>query len=265
MPTGARRIAFAHHKGGTGKTTSCLNLAGCLQARGRRVLVVDMDPQAHATSGLGIDPATAGENLYSVLAEGRPLSQVVLETESGVHLAPSSLDLAGAEVLLQSRPDRLQALARALGDVASRYEFILLDSPPGSGLLMLNCLAVADLLAVPVDSGVFARESLKSLHLLLGDLREATGAGPRLWRILVVANRRGLFESLGGGASTNGLQREAGTIFGGAVEVTRIPYSSAVVEAQRRGLPLHRVSPGSAANRAYERLADMLTSEDRHG
>ncbi|HLE98115.1 MAG TPA: AAA family ATPase [Candidatus Thermoplasmatota archaeon] len=249
-------MTFAHHKGGTGKTTACINVAGAAARTGARVLVVDMDPQANATAGLGIDVSSVSRSLADVLAGAAPLSDVILETDSRIHVAPATLDLAGAEpYLYQLASGRLERLRTVLRPVAARYDHVLVDSPPGAGVLALNCLAAAERVVVPLDAGVFALEDLSALTTLLEEVARATGRRP-LSDVAVVsrADRPRILDVLLGRPDPVREVVEELTRRFRAVHV--VPTDRAVFESHRRGLPLLEVAPRSPAGLAYETVAE---------
>ena len=164
-----RIIAIVNQKGGCGKTTTTVNLAGCLEAEGTQVLVVDMDPQAHATLALGVDPEALDENLYEVLAEpdgSARFAQVVQIHSEGIHVAPSGIVLSALEQKLtaeraEARTERLEA---ALATVADRYDYALIDCPPNIGVLTFNALRAASEVIVPLETSYFA---IQGVHKLL--------------------------------------------------------------------------------------------------
>jgi chromosome partitioning protein len=175
-----RVIAIVNQKGGCGKTTSTVNLAGCLAAEGARVLVVDLDPQAHATLALGIDPDSLDENLYEVLAEpggADQMARVVVEVSDNLHLAPSGIVLSALEQKLaaeriESRTERLGAALERMPDL---YDFVLIDCPPNVGLLTFNALRAADEVIIPLETSRFAIHGVQKLLETIGLLAERIG------------------------------------------------------------------------------------------
>ena len=146
-----RKIVIANQKGGVGKTTTAVNLAYGLAQSGRKTLIVDIDPQANATSGVGIDRATIRRTTYHALVLHQPLREIVLTTSYGFNIVPSDRNLAGAEVELIEASGRDVLLREAIAPIKNDYDFILLDCPPALNLLTLNALAAADSLLVPVQ------------------------------------------------------------------------------------------------------------------
>ncbi|MFA5618292.1 MAG: AAA family ATPase [Methanoculleus sp.] len=281
-------ITFAHHKGGTGKTTSCLNVAGYLQKDGKKVLVVDCDPQANATTGLGINPETLQLSIYDVFMstfEGFPdvtITDVIIPTASGIDLAPATLDLVGVEPYLYSIDDRAGMLREALARVKDAYDFILIDTPPSMGQFVINGLVAADHTVVTLDSGTFALKGMDALSTIFSDIRELLGED-------VVADFAILTRWKGSGdpaAGTGGLalflrrifspapsadeerERERLKIFEAEVkkafkQVFAVPYSPAIYETQQRGLPISHYAPESGAGREYRAIATALARQDK--
>jgi chromosome partitioning protein len=183
-----RTIAIVNQKGGCGKTTTTVNLAGCLEAEGMRILVVDMDPQAHATLALGLDPEALDENLYEVLAEpdgAARLDQVLQVHSEGIHVAPSGIVLSALEQKLtaeraDARTERLQA---ALTHVAERYDYALIDCPPNIGVLTFNALRAATEVIVPLETSYFAIQGVHKLLETIALLSDRIGHDPAV-RIL---------------------------------------------------------------------------------
>jgi chromosome partitioning protein len=164
-----RIIAVANQKGGVGKTTTAVNLSACLAVAEKRTLLVDIDPQATSTSGLGIDKNALKQSIYEVLVGGVPLESVIQKTElSFLDLIPSHLRLVGAEVELVSAIAREKKLGAVLEPIRERYDFIIIDSPPSLGLLTINTLTAADSILIPIQCEYYA---LEGLTLLLNTIR----------------------------------------------------------------------------------------------
>ncbi|MCB9508371.1 MAG: ParA family protein [Myxococcales bacterium] len=160
----AKTIAVANQKGGVGKTTTSVNLAACLAALQFRTLLVDIDPQGNATSGVGCDRASLGRSIYDALSGACELSDAVIPTTVELlSLAPASTDLAGAEVELVGVTDRERVLRAALASVAHDYDYVLIDCPPSLGLLTINALVAADTVLVPIQTEYYALEGLARL------------------------------------------------------------------------------------------------------
>jgi len=291
-------ITFSHHKGGTGKTTSCLNIAGFLVQAGKKVLVVDCDPQANATVGLGFSSQTSGRNMYDVFlsrAEGFPktgLSEIIRRTPSGIDLAPSHLDLVGADPYLYRINGREGILREALAEIKDRYDFVLVDTPPSMGLLVINGLFAADHIIVTLDSGTFALEGVSTLSTIFGDMKELLGREIRPEMAIVTrwgegvappcppeepGNKKDLFSLIRNlfhkkpaptPAEIKALEEqktEHERLLLMLDEIQRlfrtvytVPYSPLIYEAQRRGLPISHFAPDSSAGKAYKKIEDVV-------
>ncbi len=280
-------VAFAHHKGGTGKTTSCLNVAGYLQKNGKSVLVVDCDPQANATTGLGVNPNTLELSMYDLFMstfEGFPdvvINDIIVPTASGIDLAPATLDLVGVEPYLYGIEDRAGLLKEALARVRGTYDFILIDTPPSMGQFVINGLIAADHTIVTLDPGTFALKGMEALSTVFGDIREMLGEDVTA-DFAILTRWKGLDDRAAGTgglalflkrifspgpSAEEGRERERLKAFEAEVrkafkQVFIVPYSPAIYETQQQGLPISHYAPESDAGREYRAITTALLELD---
>jgi chromosome partitioning protein len=252
-----RTIAIVNQKGGCGKTTTAVNLAGCLELEGARVLVVDLDPQAHATLALGVDPDAVDENLYEVLAEssgGAPLAQVIRPVSDALHVAPSGIVLSALEQKLAAdRSDaRTTRLAAALETVAARYDYALIDCPPNVGILTFNALRAAREVLVPLETSVFAIHGVQKLLETLALLTDRIGhqLAVRILPTLYDGRTRYARETLG----------EIRALFADLCFDTVIRNNVKLREAARAGRPVVRFARGANGSLDYAALAVELAA-----
>ncbi len=166
-------ISFSNQKGGVGKTTTCVNMAAYLSRAGKKVLLIDLDPQGNATTGLGFSKGSLKKSVYNVVIEGDEVKDNVLETElEGLYILPSNIDLAGAEVDLVYKKNRDRVLKAALEKVKGAYDYILIDCPPSLGLLTVNALSAADRVIIPIQSEYYALEGLSLLMNTISLVRQ---------------------------------------------------------------------------------------------
>jgi chromosome partitioning protein len=243
-----RVYAFANQKGGVGKTTTAINLAACLAEAGERALVVDLDPQANATSGLGM--RANGSSSYDLL-DGAPLEDLVKPTPfDNLFLVPSKPELAGAAVELSRRDDGERYLAQAL-EHAEGFDFVLLDCPPSLGPLTVNALAAADRVIVPVQAEYYALEGLAQLVQSINLIK--TRLNPRLeiaGVLLTMADGRTRLSAE--------VEAEVRRHFGELVFTAVVPRSVRVAEAPSHGLPVTHYDRRSRGAEAYWKVAMEL-------
>jgi len=250
--------ALANQKGGVGKTTTAVNLGAYLAAAGQRILLVDVDPQANATSHLGIDRQSLPHSTYDVLLDGLPADQaIVLTKQVRLDLLPSATTLAGAEVELVGLMAREHRLNRALEPVVDRYDYVLLDCPPSLGLLTINALAAArDGVLIPVQCEYLALEGLG--HLLQTIYLVRDNLNPRLTIAGVMLT---MFD-----ARTNLSKQVADEVrhfFPAYVFQTIIPRTVRLSEAPSYGETILSYAPGSVGAVAYQTLAKELMERNR--
>ena len=251
-------LAFTMQKGGVGKTTSTLNIASNLSKKGYKVLIVDLDPQANVTQGLGID-LDAQEPEYSVyevlLNPEKGVSFATLQTETGIDLIPSTLDLAGAESELSATVGRELLLKEAINEVRHTYDYIFIDSPPNLGLFTLNAMAAATSLIVPVQAHVYAYKALPKLQKTI-ELVRKLNTSLAIGGIIITQfdSRTNLSATI-----TVRLRKE----FGSLVFDTAIPLNVKLAESPAAGQPITLYDPSGAGAKAYKKLTDEL--ETRYG
>ena len=250
-------IACANQKGGVGKTTTVINLATYLALDGQRVLVVDLDPQGNATSGLGFDRSALQASIYPALVEGREPGGLILPTQvDSLWLIPSGRDLAGAEVELVDMPNRERKLQLALADIRSSFDLILLDCPPAVGLLTVNALAASDAVLVPIQCEYYALEGLSQLLSTIELVRD--NLNPRLRLAGVLLTMYDARTTL-----SSDVAAEVRRHLGQSVFETVVPRSVRLAEAPSYGRPVARYSPESRGAQAYRALAQEFAARAR--
>jgi chromosome partitioning protein len=248
----ARILSISNQKGGVGKTTTAVNLAASLALLGRRVLLLDLDPQGNATSGLGIDKGSVSGTLYDALVAERPLAELVVDTAvTGLSIVPATTDLVGAEVELTSALAREQRLSDAIAPIAQSYDDVVIDCPPSLGLLTLNALTAADSVLIPIQSEYFALEGLSELVKTCTLVQRRLN--PRL-------RREGILLTLFDGRNRLNQQvaDEVRRHFGAEVFDTVIPRNVRLAEAPSHGEPIHRYDPRCPGARAYGDLCQEI-------
>ena len=251
----AQAVAFANQKGGVGKTTTVVNLASYLALAGDRVLVIDLDPQGNATSGLGVD-RNRGESVYDAVVEAVALADLTVPTVvDGLSLVPSSIALAGAEVELAPIEQRERRLARLLEPVAEAYDYIFIDCPPSLGLLTVNALTAAGSTLIPIQCEYYALEGLSQLLATVNLVRDHLNPGLEVkGAVLTMLDGR---TNLGADVAA-----EVRRHLGDRVYETVIPRNVRLSEAPSHGLPIHLYAPTSKGAEAYAALATEIRRRD---
>jgi len=248
-------IACANQKGGVGKTTTVVNLAAFLAIAGERVLVIDLDPQGNATSGLGLDRSSLEVSVYDGVIDGLGLEDVTVEGPLGIGVVPSAIALAGAEVELAPLEYRERRLARLIGAIAPRYDYILVDCPPSLGLLTVNALTAADSVLVPLQCEYYALEGLTQLLGTIDLIRDHLNPPLALKGVVLTMydGRTNLSAEVAA---------EVRRHLGDAVFDTVVPRNVRLSEAPSHGQPIVLYSPESVGASAYRRVSDELRTRD---
>jgi chromosome partitioning protein len=250
-------LAIANQKGGVGKTTTAVNLAASIASAGRRVLMVDMDPQANATSGLGFPRGTVAEGIYEAIANERPIRELTQLTEiPTLWLVPSTRDLSGAEVELVNVERRERRLVEALDPIKDQFDYIIIDCPPSLGLLTLNALVAATSVVIPMQCEYYALEGLSQLTQTIEGVKAAFNPELEIEGILLtmVDPRMNL---------TQQVADEVRAHFEGKVYRTTIPRNVRLSEAPSHGKPICLYDSRSTGSMSYQALAEELLHRTR--
>jgi len=258
-PAGPRIISITNQKGGVGKTTTTINLGAALARDGFNVLLVDLDPQGNASTGLGVDPADRDLNTYDLLLGGESLDDIVQKTEiEGLVIVPATSDLSSADVELISNEKRSFLLYDALRQPAIdkyKLDFVLIDCPPSLNLLTVNAMVASDSVLIPLQSEFFALEGLSQLLLTVREVRQTANKNLRIEGVVLTMydSRNRLSQQVEDDAREN---------LGEMVFQTIIPRNVRVSEAPSFAMPVTEYDPASKGSKAYIALAKELVEKN---
>ena len=248
----SRIISVANQKGGVGKTTTAINLAACLALSGQKVLIIDIDPQGNASSGLGVNLRESQKGIYELLAGNASLDQVIYPTEiDTLKIIPSSVDLAGAEIELVGRDHREKILSMALNGVNAEYEFVVIDCPPSLGLLTLNALAVSRSVLIPMQCEYYALQGLSQLLKTLKRIQKSINPDLKVEGILLTMYDT---RTLLNGQVENHVKK----YFSEFLMKTIIPRNIRLSEAPSHGKPIVLYANRSKGSDSYVELAQEV-------
>lgn len=250
-------ISFANQKGGVGKTTTCINLSAYVAAMGKRVLVVDLDPQGNATSGLGIDKDKDLKTVYDLIADDANAAEVIQETMiDGLDILPSTVDLAGAELEMVEMPQREKIMKGILDPLKEKYDYIMIDCPPSLGLITVNALTASDSVIIPMQCEFYPlmgiTQLMNTIRLIKFHLNPAIDVEG------VVMTMKDKRSNL-----TNQVSDEILKFFGKKVFFTYIPRNIRLAEAPSHGEPILIYEPSSKGADAYLSLAEEFLDRNK--
>lgn len=253
----ARIIAVANQKGGVGKTTTAVNLSACLAQEGKKVLLLDIDPQGNATSGAGLEKGKLKMCIYDALINEVPLKRIIQKTETaGMDVVPATIQLAGAEIELVPTMSREVRLRRILEEVVGLYDYIIIDCPPSLGLLTINALTAANTVLVPIQCEYYALEGLSQLTNTINLVKKHLNSGLSLEGVLLTMydSRTNL---------SNQVAEEVQRYFGDKVFKTIIPRNVRLSEAPSHGQPIIQYDARSKGAEVYQELAKEVIRNEK--
>lgn len=251
-----RVLSITNQKGGVGKTTTAINLGAALAAGGNQVLIVDIDPQGNASTGLGIDAGARERTTYDLLIDGAALEDVAIPTKiANLAIAPATTDLSSTDVELGQRDNRVFLLKDALNEANVSYDYVLIDCPPSLSLLTLNALVASDSILVPLQAEFFALEGLSQLMLTVREVRETANPSLRIEGVVLT-----MFDARN--RLSRQVEDDARANLGALVFKTMIPRNVRLSEAPSFALPVIAYDPTSKGSQAYLDLAQELIERE---
>lgn len=242
-------ISVVNQKGGVGKTTTTVSLAAFIGKKRKKVLMIDLDPQGNATSGLGVDKGEIENSTYDVMVNDVPISEAIIESSAkNVDICPTNINLAGAEVELVGAMSREQILKNAIDEVADNYDYIFIDCPPSLGILTINALTASNNLIIPIQGEYYALEGLSQLVDTVNKVKKKLNKNINiLGVVLTMFDKRTQL--------TRQVKDEVENYFGDKVFKTLIPRNVRLAEAPSHGLAISDYDPNSKGGKAYDSLA----------
>ncbi len=245
-----RVIAFANQKGGVGKTTTCVNMASFMALMGKKVLLVDLDPQGNATSNLGLVKDNKVNSIYQVMSDEKPVEEAIYETPvKNLSIIPANIDLAGVEVELVYMSQREYVFKKIIESVKNNYDYITIDCPPSLGLLTINAFTAADSVIIPIQCEFFALEGLSQLMNTIRLIKKKLN--PEIAIDGVVLTMREMRSNLG-----KQVAEEIEKFFAGTVFKTIIPRNVRLAESPSHGLPVYLYDKSCVGSKAYKLLTE---------
>lgn len=250
-------VAFLNQKGGVGKTTTCVNMAGYLSQMGYKVLLLDIDPQGNATSSVGIERENKPKTIYDVIVDDNTIEEVILQTKyENLHIIPSDVDLAGAEIELVQMNNREKVVRNILRKVKDNYDYICIDCPPSLGLITVNALTACDSVLIPIQCEYFALEGLSQLMYTIKLVKKHLNENIDVEGVVLTMkdNRSNLGQSVA---------QDITKYFGKKVYKTTIPRNVRLAEAPSFGEPIHVYDSRCVGAQAYKALTEEFLKNQR--
>ena len=250
-----KAIAIANQKGGVGKTTTAVNLSSCLGLLGKRVLLVDMDAQGNSCSGLGISKENEDKSVYEILIENLDIQKAVKEVDLNFHLIPVNVNLAGAQIEILEMEDREFRLKKAIDNIKTSYDFVIIDCPPSLDIMTLNALVAADSVLIPLQCEYYALEGLAQLLKTISLVQKRLNPALNIEGVVLT-----MFDSRTN-LSTQ-VMEEAISYFKEKVYKTIIPRNVKLSEAPSYGQPINVYDPISIGSKSYQKLAEEVVKRN---